>query len=204
MPLLLARPAQAWASALSRLPAGGLWLTVWLAALAVVWLPAAILAPLAALAWLSALVLAGQGRRGRRLTAAAFFFLAFWALLSWVISLVWPASLRPVLNLAAWLPLGLHLMLAKTPLELALSAAAAFRPLLGRANSQKLALALALLARLIPGLLISALDIRAVINQRAPGLSPARRLSLWGRALIREALAQPDDLSRVLLKRWPW
>lgn len=200
----LKRIGAGWRRLLARLGLGWLWLLIWLASLAVPFLPVWGLALVTAAAWLSVAALAPARHQGWRLTAAALVFLGFWALLTGLIHLFQPGSLRPVLNLAAWLALGLNLMLARTPLELALSTGRFLRPGLGRLNSQKLALALALLARLIPGLLASALKTRAALKYRAPELSPARRLALLGRALIRDTLAQAKDLSRALLKRWPW
>ena len=115
-----------------------------------------------------------------------------------------PTTLRPALNLAIWLNLGMILVLARTPLELALAAADLLSPLLGRAKAQKMALALALLIRLIPALLASALSLRAVLSRRAAGLPLTRQLSLGGRNLIRYALGQSEELARALTKRWPW
>jgi hypothetical protein len=177
---------------------------VWLSALAVPFLEARPVLLMAALGWLSALALAKASFHGRRLVRLAFFFLLFWSLLMLLSHLLWPSTLRPVLNLAAWLALGLNLMLAKTPLELALAAGRGLRPLAGRLRAQKLALALALLARLIPAFLDSALKIRITVGRRAAGLPPTRRLSLWAAALVRAALSQTDELSRALIKRWPW
>lgn len=200
----LARPF--WPAALSRLGVGRLWLIIWLAALAVPFLPILGLTILTALAWLSVAALAPGRYQARRLVAAALFFLLFWGLLTGLFYFIHSTSMRPVLNLAAWLALGLNLMLAKTPLELALFTGRVLRPVFGRLNSQKLALALALLARLIPGLLESALKIRAVVNYRSAQvqLPLTRRLILLGRSLIRNTLAQSEDLSRTLAKRWPW
>ena len=115
-----------------------------------------------------------------------------------------PTGLKPALNLAVWLNLGLILVLAKTPLELARAAAGLFSPLLGRTRAQKLALALALLTRLIPALLASALIFRAVLNRRSADLPLTRRLGLWSHNLVRDALGQSEDMARALAKRWPW
>jgi biotin transport system permease protein len=108
------------------------------------------------------------------------------------------------MNLAVWMNLGLLLVLAKTPLELALAAANLLGPIMGRSRAQKLALALALLTRLIPALLASALALRTVLGRRAAGLPLYRRMSLWGRGLVRDALGQSEELARALTKRWPW
>jgi len=193
-----------WSAAVSRLGIGRLWFIIWLSALAVPFLPIPALSCLTLLAWLSVDSLAPGRPQGRRLVLASLLFLFFWGLLTGLIHLLQPTSLRPVLNLAAWLALGLNLMLAKTPLELALATGRFLEPWLGRLGSRKLALALALLARLIPGLLASALKTRAAVNYRAAKLSLARRLILMGRSIIRDTLAQSNDLSRALLKRWPW
>jgi len=115
-----------------------------------------------------------------------------------------PMGLTPALNLAVWLNLGLILILAWTPLELARAAADLLSPFLGRTRAQKLALALAILTRLIPSLLASALTCRVVLSHRAAGLPLTRRLSLWGRNLVRDALGRSEDLARALVKRWPW
>ena len=114
------------------------------------------------------------------------------------------SSLRLILNLSAWLGLGLNLMLAKTPLALALPLGQALSPIIGRVQSGKVALALALLSRLIPGLLATALEMKINIDRRFAGLSFRRRLTLWSGALLRATFSQSDDLARALLKRWPW
>ena len=200
----MAEIAAAWRGLLSRFNTGLLWLTVWLGAALVVFLDPRIVAVLSALGWLSALILAPARFHGPRLVRLAAFFLLLWGLVLGLTHLAYLSTLRPVLNLAAWLALGLNLMLAKTPLELALTASRLLTPLLGRLRAQKLALALALLARLIPNLLFSTLKIKTSVDRRAAGLSLPTRLSIWGRAVIRDALAQTDDLSRTLVKRWPW
>jgi len=193
------------AALIRRLPLPGLWASVWLAALAVPWLP-----PLALnLAWpplLASVCQLASGRpRGRRLILAAAGFWLFWSFLLLLAHLALrPTGLKPALNLAVWLNLGLLLVLAKTPLELALAAAGLLGPLLGRPRAQKLALSLALLTRLIPALLASALALRIVVGRRAAGLPRPRRLTLWGRNLVREALGQSEELARALAKRWPW
>ncbi|MDR2946959.1 MAG: hypothetical protein LBV79_09455 [Candidatus Adiutrix sp.] len=186
--------------------AGGvpLWAAVWLTALAVPFVEARWLVPAAALGWLSAAILAPERFHGRRLVKLAAAFLAFWAAFLSLIHLVQPSTLKPVVNLAVWLALGLNLMLAKTPLELALSAGRILTPVLGRRNGQKLALSLALLARLIPRLLSASLDIKTVVGRRAAHLPFTARLTLWGRAAIRDAMSQSEELARALVKRWPW
>lgn len=201
---MLKQPRDYWAKAVSRSGVGLLWVLVWLAALSVPVLPIFWLAGVTVAAWLSVAALAPYRYHGWCLTLAALFFLVFWGILTGLIYLIHDVSFRPVLNLVAWLALGLNLMLAKTPLELSLAAGRLLRPFLGRVRGQKLALALSLLARLIPGLLKSALDIRLVLNHRAAQLPLTCRLMLWGRSLIRNTLAQSDELSRALLKRWPW
>jgi biotin transport system permease protein len=136
---------------------------------------------------------------------AAFWFWLFWSLVLLLAHLALnPVGLKPVLNLAVCLNLGLLLVLAKTPLELALAAAGLLGPVLGRTRAQKLALSLALLTRLIPALLASALALRAVLGRRAAGLPLLRRMRLFGRGLVRDALGQSEDLARALTKRWPW
>jgi len=188
-----------------RLPPPGLWAAVWLAALAVPWLPPpALLLALPPL--LASVVQLASGRpRGRRLILAAAWFWLFWSVLLLLAHLTLrPTGLKPALNLAVWLNLGLLLVLAKTPLELALAAAGLLGPLIGRARAQKLALALALLTRLIPALLASALSLRVALSLRAAALPRPRRMALWGRGLVREALGQSEELARALTKRWPW
>ena len=200
----MAEIAAAWRRLMSRLHTGLFWLAVWLGAALVVFLDPRIVVILSVLGWLSALILAPARFHGPRLVRLAALFLLLWGLVLGLTHLAYPSSLRPVLNLAAWLALGLNLMLAKTPLDLALTASRLLTPLLGRLRAQKLALALALLARLIPNLLFSALKIKTSVDCRAAGLPLSTRLSIWGRAVIRDALAQTDDLSRTLIKRWPW
>jgi biotin transport system permease protein len=155
---------------------------------------------------MAATVQLAAGRpQGRRLILAAAGFWLFWSLLLLLAHLALsPAGLKPALNLAVWLNLGLLLILAKTPLELALASVALLGPIMGRPRAQKLALALALLTRLIPALLASALALRTVLGRRAAGLPLYRRMSLWGRGLVRDALAQSEELARALTKRWPW
>ena len=193
------------AALIRRLPLPGLWAAVWLAALAVPWLPPPVLA-LALPPLLASNVQLASGRpQGRRLILAAAGFWLFWSFLLLLAHLALrPTGLKPVLNLAVWLNLGLFLILAKTPLELALAAAGLLSPITGRTRARKLALALALLTRLIPALLASALSLRTVVGRRADGLSRPRRLTLWGRGLVREALGQSEELARALAKRWPW
>ncbi len=193
-----------WRQAMRKVDTGLLWGGIWLAALAVPFVTPRWLAGFSGLAWLSALALAPGRHHGRRLMGLAAGFLAAWSVLLLLVHLAYPSSLRPILNLSAWLALGLNLLLAKTPLDLALTLARRLAPVLGRPRSQKLALALALVARLIPGLLASALEIRTSLNRRAAGLPLTTRLSLWGRTLIRDSLAQTDELARSLSKRWPW
>jgi len=188
-----------------RLPGPGLWAFVWLAALAVPWLPSQYLAlALPPLLLIVARLVPGRPR-GRRLALAAAGFWLFWSLIFLLAHLVLrPTGLRPILNLSAWLALGLILILTWTPLELALAAAKVFHPVLGWPRAQKLALALALLTRLLPNLLASALIFRTVLSRRAAGLPLTRRLALLGRSLIRETLSQGEDLARALAQRWPW
>ena len=193
------------AAHLRRIPLPGLWAALWLAALAVPWLPPPALA-LALPPLLASVFSLAPGRpQGRRLVLAAAWFWLFWSLLLLLAHLVLrPTGLKPALNLAVWLNLGLLLLLTRTPLEQALAAASLLSPLLGRARARKTALALALLARLIPALLASALTFRAVLERRAAGLPLTRRLALLGRSLLRDALGQGEDLARSLSKRWPW
>lgn len=193
-----------WPATVANLGVGWIWLLIWLAALAVPFLPVPWLMTLTALAWISVAGLAPGRYQARRLVGAALLFLLFWSLLTGLFYFIHYTSMRPVLNLAAWLALGLNLMLAKTPLELALFTGRVLRPFLGRFNSHKLALSLALLAHLIPGLLDSALKIRSNVNYRAAQLPLTGRLILLSRSLIRNTLSQSDDLSRSLAKRWPW
>jgi|GEM_PF-6590186 len=201
---LIRRPRDFWVKTVTRLGVGQLWVLIWLAALATPFLPMFWLLGLTIAAWLSVAALAPQRYHGRRLVAAALLFLVFWALITGLIYWARSDSFRPILNLAAWLAFGLNLMLAKTPLELAVRSGRLSRLFLGRIKGQKLALALALMAHMIPRLLKSALEIRLVLNHRAAQLPLTRRLTLWGRSLIRNTLAQSDELSRALLKRWPW
>ncbi len=198
------RIAEAWRGLVRRVGAGRLWAAVWVLALAGPWLPPFLVVAMAAGGWLSALILAPGRFHGRRLTGLAALFFLFWSALLGLIHLIHPSPLRPIVNLAAWLALGLNLMLAKTPLELALPAGRALAPILGRRRAQKLALALALLARLIPRLLGSALTLRLTVQYRAGHLSLHRRLVLWGGAIVHDAFSQSGELSRALLKRWPW
>jgi len=193
------------AALIRRLPLPGLWAAVWLAALAVPLLPPLTLA-LALPPLLASIVQLASGRpQGRRLILAAAWFWLFWSVLLLLAHLALrPTGLKPALNLAAWLNLGLFLILAKTPLELALAAAGLLSPIMGRTRARKLALALALLTRLIPALLASALSLRTAVSRRAAALSLPRRLTLWGRGLVREALGQSEELARALAKRWPW
>ncbi|MDR2724816.1 MAG: hypothetical protein LBC90_01860 [Candidatus Adiutrix sp.] len=192
-------------SHIRRFPLPGLWAALWLIALAVPYLPYPALALALPPLLLSTVRLAPGRPQGRRLILAAAGFWAFWSLLMLLAHLILrPTGLRPTLNLAVWLNLGLILVLARTPLELARSAAILFSPLLGRPRAQKLALTLALLTRLIPALLASALTFRAVLGRRAASLPLTRRLNLWGRNLLRDTLGQSEDLSRTMAKRWPW
>ncbi|MDR1920703.1 MAG: hypothetical protein LBS31_03050 [Candidatus Adiutrix sp.] len=193
-----------WRWLLKKTRTGGLWFFVWLSALAVPFSPPVGLVCFSALLWSSALALAPGKIYGRRLTGAAVIFILFWSLFIFLSRLLQPGSLRPVLNLIAWVGLGLHLMLIKTPLELAALLADFTTPLLGSRRADKLALSLALLARLIPRLLDSALALRATLKKRASGLPLTARLSLWGRAVMREGLRQSEDMAQALLKRWPW
>lgn len=194
-----------WRKFLGGLGAGRFWAVIWLAALAVPFAAPVPLAFLTVLAWVSAVILAPGRHHGRRLLIAGALFGLFWALMLGGLHWLSPAQpLRPILNLAAWLALGLNLMLAKTPLGLALPAGRLLTPILGRASAQKLALALALVAHLVPGLLASGLSIAKTVKLRAPRLSFTRKLTLWARALTRDAFSQSDELARTLVKRWPW
>jgi len=193
------------AALIRRFPILGLWATIWLTALSVPWLPPSILALSLPLLLVSVTRLTPGRPQGRRLVLAAAWFWLFWSLLMLLAHLILhPTGLRPALNLAIWLNLGLILVLAKTPLELALAAADLSSPLLGRLRAQKMALALTILIRLIPALLASALTLRSVLGRRAAGLPLTRRLSLWGRNMLRDALGQNEYLARALTKRWPW
>ena len=193
------------AAHIRRLSIPTLWVTLWLTALAVPWLPPPLLALALPPLMFSVIRLAPARPQGRRLVLAAACFWLFWSLLMLLAHFFSPKTdLRPSLNLAVWLNLGLILVLAWTPLELALAAADLSSPLLGRVRAQKMALALALLIRLLPALLASALTLRTVLSRRTAGLSLTRRLTLWGRNLIRNALGQSEELARALAKRWPW
>ena len=196
--------AAGWRKFIRGVGVGPLWAVIWLTALAVPWVEIRWLVPAAALGWLSALALALGRPHGPRLVKLAAGFWLFWAVFLGLAHLLRPSSLKPVANLAVWLALGLNLMLAKTPLELALPAGRLLAPVVGRRAGQKLALSLALLARLIPRLLAAALDIKSVVNRRAGHLPLIKRLTLWGRALVRDAQAQNEELARALVKRWPW
>lgn len=201
---IVAVAAAAWRGLVRRINTGALWLIVWLTALAVPFVTAVWLWPAAFLGWLSAMALAPGRHHGRRLLGAAAVFAAVWGGLIVLINLAYPSSLRPAANLAVWIALGLNLILAKTPLELALSAGRFMAPIAGRKNSRKLALALALMARLIPRLLSAALLIRTTIGRRAGRLPLTRRMSLWAATLLRETMSQNEEIARALLKRWPW
>lgn len=196
--------AAKWRKFMRGLGAGPLWAVIWLTALATPFIEVHWLAVIAAGGWLSAITLAPGRRHGRRLIKLAAVFFLFWAAFISLSYLLQPTTLKPVVNLSVWLALGLNLMLAKTPLELALPAGRLLAPVLGRRAAQKVALSLALLARLIPRLLEATLDIKTVVNRRAAGLPLTGRLTLWGRASVREALAQSEELARSLVKRWPW
>lgn len=193
-----------WRKFMRGLAPGYLWASVWLISLAVPFMDSALVAAGAALGWLSALALAPGRHHGLRLVKLAASFFCFWAIFLTAVYLVRPTTLKPILNLSVWLALGLNLMLAKTPLELSLSTGQLLAPIVGRRRSQKIALSLALLARLIPRLLETTLTIRATIQSRVPELPLSRRLTLGGRAIIREALTQNEHLARALVKRWPW
>lgn len=198
-------PAIAWRNFLARADSFNLWLFVWLAALAVPLAGWPWAAGTALAGWLSVGLLAPGRHHGRRLALMAALFLLFWGLTLLLIDCFSSSfRFRPILNLAAWLALGLNLMLAKTPLALTLPLSRRLAPVIGGNRAGKLALALTLLVRLIPGLLSSALDLKRTIDRRAPQLSFRRRLALWGRTLVRLSLSQTDDLARTLLKRWPW
>ncbi len=185
------------------LKTGKLWAGIWILTLAVPFWPPVWLGPLTGLMWLSVVSLAGGRFHGRRLVKLAVLFLIFWALVIGLTHLAYPSSLRPILNLAAWLVLGLNLMLAKTPLELALSSGRLLQPILGPGRARSLSLALALLARLIPQFLATALDIKKTVDKRFAALPLTRRLALWAGGLVRVCLAQNEELSRALVKRWP-
>ena len=193
-----------WRGFIKNVPTGRLWLIIWLAALAVPFVSAVLLGPAAFFSWLSALVLAPGRYHGQRLLRLAVILAIIWIGLIVIINLVYSSSLRPAANLTIWMALGLNLILAKTPLELALSVARVLSPLLGPIASQKLALALALMARLIPHLLAAALTIRTTVGRRAGQLPLTRRMSLWAATLLRETMSQNEEMARVLLKRWPW
>lgn len=202
--MIFKRMAERWRNLVKGASVPCLWSAVWLAAISVPFLPPACLAVFAVSAWLSAAVLAPARFQGKRLLAMAALFWILWGALLAVMHMLSPSSLRPAGNLALWLPLGLHLMLAKTPLELALATGRLLRPFLGPVNSQKAALALALLSRLIPRLLVSAMSIKLVVKRRGAGLSVARRLVVWAGAMIRESMQWNEESARALLKRWPW
>lgn len=195
----------AWREMAGRVDSFHLWVLIWLAALAVPFMPQPLIIALALGGWVSALILASGRHNGFRLPFLALLGLIFWALaLGFLYWLNQADSMRPVLNLAAWLALGLNLMLAKTPLALALPLSQKLRPILGPLRSSKLALSLVLLTRLIPGLLSSALSLKTTIDRRVPHLPFRRRLTLWCGALTRATFSQTDGLARALLKRWPW
>lgn len=196
--------AAGWRSLIGRVGIVPWWALIWLGSLLVPFLPLTALIPVALGTWISAIMLAPGRRAGYRLLKMATIFLVIWATLTAIIHLINPTSLRPVGNLTVWLALGLNLMLAKTPLELALTAAHLLTPLLGRLRAQKLTLALALLARLIPRLLSSAIDINTTVQRRAASLPLQRRLILLAQTLLRDSFSQNEELSRALLKRWPW
>ncbi len=158
----------------------------------------------AAILWLSAICLAPGKIYGRRLIKAAALFAAVWTLIISALHFAGSAALAPIPRIWAFMALGLHLMLAKSPLELALPLGRLLAPLIGRLRAQKLALALALTARLIPRILNSAFAIHRSLSLRCRRLSRRRRIALWGKAIMRDSFAQSEELARALLKRWPW
>lgn len=186
------------------MPTPALWLVIWVAAFLFPRLQPGCLVALTALLWLSALVLAPGKLHGRRLLKAAAIFALIWSAIIAALHLAGLGSLEPLVKLWAWLALGLHLMLAKSPLELALPLGRLAAPVIGRIRAQKLALALALTARLIPRLIDSALKIRKSLELRAPALPLKKRLTLWSQAILRDAFSQSEEMARALLKRWPW
>ena len=193
-----------WRSLMRKVDVRLLWALIWPGALLVPFLPWPWLAGLTLAAWASAAAVAPARPHGSRMICLAIGFFIFWGLMMALLNFGSPAFFRPWANLAAWLALGLNLMLAKTPLELALPTGRMLAPVIGRMRAQKLALALALLARLIPRLVSSAFKIKTSLDRRAGRLPLIRRLSLWGRAIVREAMSGNDELARALLKRWPW
>ena len=194
-----------WSQLTKKIPTTILWVLIWVSAWVVPFLSAATVALLAECAWLSALALAPFRYSGPRLVKLAIIFLIIWSTLMGLLHLSDPAaSLRPALNLAAWLPLGLNLILSRTPLEIALTIGRLLVPILGLLKAQKLALALALLTRLIPRFLSSAIAINTIVKHRTVGLPLTKKLPLLARAIIRDVFSQNEDLSRTLIKRWPW
>ncbi|UQZ91106.1 hypothetical protein C4J81_18545 [Deltaproteobacteria bacterium Smac51] len=193
-----------WRGCLKKTPTVVLWVIIWTAALLVPWVPGDWLFPFAAVVWMSALILAPGKIYGRRLLKAAIVFALIWSLIMLGLFLAGSGGLLPVIRLWVWLGLGLHLMLAKTPLELAIPVGRLTAPVIGHIRAQKLALALALTARLIPRLLDSAIKIKASLDLRASSLPLIRRMALWGRAIMRDSFSQSEELARALVKRWPW
>ncbi len=186
---------------ISSMPILALWLIVWGATLAVHFLPSEGVLVIAFLSWLVALILAPGRFQGWRLLKAAALFLATWLVLLALGQLFWPSSWRSALNLAAYVALGLILILAKTPLQWAWGSSRLLAPLLGEKRAQKLALALALLARQIPSLIQTALSLKKTIDRRASHLPFQRRLSLWARTFLRESFHQAEELALTLTKR---
>jgi energy-coupling factor transporter transmembrane protein EcfT len=177
---------------------------IWAAAFIMPGLGMPYLGAAAVVLWLSAAFLAPGKMYGRRLMKAAFLCAVTWSIFLALLHLIGSAALEPIPRLWAFMALGLHLMLAKSPLDLALPLGRLLAPVIGRVRAQKVALALALTARLIPRLLEAAFSIQRSLSLRCPKLSRAKRIALWGKAIMRDSFARSEEMARALVKRWPW
>lgn len=185
---------------MKKIPSLWLIIVIWALAFCLPRLPLSYLIPFNALLWLSAALLAPGKIYGFRLLRAALFFAGMWSLVIFSLSLFGAADLIAMARLWGFLALGLHLMLAKSPLELALPVSA-LGPVIGGLRARKLALALALMARLLPRLIASALKIKKTLDLRAARLPLKRRVALWGGALMRDSFSQGEEVARALFKR---
>ena len=131
-------------------------------------------------------------RHGKLRTYAAF--ICFWGLsafmLQWLSAdLSWQSAARNafdlILRLTALAALTLNLDLLLTPFTLARVLAGGLRPVLGEERAQRIALALAVMLRLIPQAGHCLRTLRQALKLRGNRLPPAQRLTLLAGAALR-------------------
>ena len=189
-----------WRRFLRRLGPGPGLAAVWLFGLALWLFPQLCLMSAPFLAF-SAIILAMRRPAYEAMLKAAVVFYLYWTFIGLSLAqLGWADAQRPA-ALGAKMALGLHLVMAWTPMELGEALRRFLSLFIGSKRASLLALSFAVILKALPAMVADSQGLISTIKARAGHVPPWRRLALLAKGLVRLERQRADELVRALMSR---